>query len=136
LADKPELEARFRAVFDRLPPQARRKGEEVCRFAYRRAVASGADPGEIDAAAEPWMQESGSVIERFDRWLDEGLWRQWVPKARQQLAPPETPDQWRRRVRQFHDHAAWHAPGPPPDDPACQAPPEVLAEFGYRERAA
>lgn len=47
------------------------------------------------------------------------------------IAAPETPEAWARRVKFFQTEGEWHAPGPKPNEPGCQAPPEVLERAGY-----
>lgn len=45
-------------------------------------------------------------------------------------------DQWRQRVKGHRKTGAWVPSwGPKPSEPGCQAPADVLAEFGYGEAA-
>jgi hypothetical protein len=43
---------------------------------------------------------------------------------------------WRGELILFRDYGDWRPDGPEPGKPGCKAPPELLAEFGYAERAA
>ena len=43
---------------------------------------------------------------------------------------------WRGEVELFQRFGDWRPGGPPPGSPDCQAPQEILAEFGYRGTAA
>jgi hypothetical protein len=131
---KGSLSPSSREVFDRvwklLPQQARRSGEIACLPAFARAVGSGADPADIEAAVGPWLEKSGERVERFDRWVSGGLWREWLPAQRSE---PTTPSEWRSFVGYFQRKGEWCAPGPAPGQPGCKAPQGVLAEFGYGE---
>ena len=53
--------------------------------------------------------------------------------------PRDTPKWWRGHLNKFRvfGRATWHDEylGPPPTDPGCRAPSELLIEFGYREGA-
>lgn len=133
-----EVRSAFDRIWDRLPPQARRRGEGAGLRAFGRAIARGGNPIDIERAVGPWLTACDDVIERFDRWLDEDLWKEWLPKS----AKPSTPDiagevalfaqaddprLARRRWEKF-------VGGPCPGEPGCRAPPEILAEHGYGER--
>lgn len=52
-------------------------------------------------------------------------------RTRPKLARVEaTIDDWRRRVRQWRETGIWNKQfGPLPDDPLCECPESVLAEF-------
>ena len=42
---------------------------------------------------------------------------------------------WRAALRRFAEHGLWVARhGPPPGDPACQAPPHLLAQWLSQRR--
>lgn len=50
--------------------------------------------------------------------------------------PVSDTDRLRALIFEFKRYGDWKGDGPPPGKPGCKAPPELLAEFGYAERAA
>jgi hypothetical protein len=128
--DREAALAAFDRIWTKLPPQAKRRGQETCRMAMLRALTAGAPLANIEAAVEPWLEKSDGMVERFDRWVTEGMWEVWVPQAKP-IKAPETPEAWARRIEFYRDRGDWHAPGPRPDEPGCLAPPDVLAAAGF-----
>jgi len=88
-----------------------------------RLVLSGVDPADVERAVDPWLEASGDCVDRFDRWLADEKWREWLPAK-----PPGT--DWRGEIQIFKRFGSWRPDGPSPDQPGCKAPADVLAEFG------
>jgi|GEM_PF-2772181 len=123
---RPDIQQAMDRIWPKLPAQARRCGEPGARVAMARAVLSGVDPADVERAVGPWLEASGDCVDRFDRWLDGEKWREWLP------AKPAGTD-WGGEIRLFQKFGDWRPDGPPPGQPGCQAPADVLAEFGYAE---
>jgi hypothetical protein len=124
--DREEVVQAFDRIWPRLPPQARRRGQEACRMALLRAVAAGAPLASVEAAVGPWLEKSDGFVERFDKWLAEGMWEAWAQDS------PDEPD-WQGEVELFKRFGKWRVDGPAPDEPGCLAPPEVLQRAGYHQ---
>jgi hypothetical protein len=126
---RPDIREAMDRIWPRLPAQARRCGEPGARTAMARLVLSGVDPADVERAVAPWLEASGDCVDRFDRWLTDEKWREWLPAK-----PPGT--DWRGEVEIFKRFGSWRPDGPCPDQPGCLAPANVLAEFGYRQENA
>lgn len=122
--DRTAVLAAFDRIWPKLPPQAKRRGQEACRMAMLRTVASGAAVQQIEAAVGPWLEKSDGMVERFDRWVSEGMWEAWVPEK------PAGPD-WMGEIELYKRFGDWRMDGPPPDQPGCKAPPDLLDRAGY-----
>jgi hypothetical protein len=98
-------------------------------MAFRRALVDGHDETEIEAAVQRWVEGSDGKTERFDVWVAGDAWQVWKPDK------PVGTD-WRGEVELFQRFGDWRPGGPPPGNPGCQAPQDVLEEFGYGKDAA
>lgn len=108
-----------------------------------RARSAGAD---LDLAyqAERFRNWAVGRDMRYADWP--ATWRNWASKAIREApkshapaaaAPANPGDPWRSRVREFVKNRYWNRLdwGPPPGREGCQAPPEILREFGIEPAA-
>lgn len=98
-----------------------------------RAKKLGFTDREIDREAEKFLNHARQKDRRCADW--EAAERNWFLNAaeyRGKVPRAETGQRdWRAIVQLYRDRELWTAPGPEPGYSGCQAPPEILREFGY-----
>jgi len=128
-----DLGAMFKRFWQAYGESPNKGGDVPSIQAFKRRLDAGEDPESLILSAAAYRAErpDGKFVGRASKFLDEGEYRNFLPKA-VNVAAPETPEQWRRRVDFYQQHSQWHAPGPKPGEPGCLAPPEILTACGYR----
>jgi hypothetical protein len=67
----------------------------------------------------------------WDKWMLNA--KQWAPKSSASSVVRPAEINWRQALETFRDFRRWpRGIGNDPDSPACQAPPELLSEFGFK----
>lgn len=82
-----------------------------------------------------WLNPATWLFQQ--RWLDEPATNLVVVGETTEEPPPSEADIWRGRLAWSGKHdGRWLAEkwGPPPTDPGCEAPEDLLSEFGYRPK--
>lgn len=118
----------------RVPIPAGFPDEALIETTRQRLRSSGVN---LDAAiqAERFRNHAEQNDRRCADWS--AAWRNWISKAAE-TAPKSasvrpTADPWRRRLREFKTNGWWEPTnwGPRPDKSGCEAPADLLIEFGF-----
>lgn len=117
-------------------------GKIAARAKFDIALRKGATVEELAAGVELYKRTKPPDRDWVHpaRWLYEGRWTDEVAPALvvdntpTEQAEPTAEHRFRARMKQvLKPGGRWLALwGPPPDDPACEAPYDLLVEFGYR----
>lgn len=140
LAPKAPLDADFEEFWKVYPKRDGANPKEPAKQKFAAAVKSGADPGEITAAAGRYAAECArKQIAKTDKvaqavtWLNQKRWGDYPSPAIVQSGPPD----YERHVEFFKRVGTWpRGIGPQPDEPGCRAPPEILTKHGYGQHIA
>ncbi len=108
----------------------RRSRRKASWEAYERMIRAGAHAAEIEAGMRAYLadpektKDRGQFMPAFERWLGDETWREWA----EQNGGPKV--DWSLRLGFWLDKKLWPERwGPSPDDPACEAPKDLLAEM-------
>lgn len=145
--DDDDLAREFEEFWQAYPRKVNR-GRAISAFAVARKTVSFE---QLLAATRRYAAENGGKkllhVARPENWLADQRWlddpetaRAPVPDGRTETGPAfvfESPDHWRHRMGIWFDEehggptrANWPKDwGPPPGEPDCRVPPDVLAEF-------
>jgi hypothetical protein len=134
-APKAPLNADFEDFWKVYPKRDGANPKEPAKQKFAAAVKSGADPGEITAAAGRYAAECmRKQIARTDKvaqavtWLNQKRWGDYPASAA--AAPQET--DWVSTIERFQKFGTWpRGIGGEPGMVSCHAPPEILQRFGY-----
>lgn len=76
-------------------------------------------------------REDGQFAPAIYKFLNTGMWENWVPGSDAAAAPAEiADDQWRRLLMTWHDSMAWPAyAGPQPGHEGCRIPEPILDRY-------
>lgn len=78
---------------------------------------------------ERHTREEGQYAPAIYTFLNKGVWKNWTGAAEQASGPAEmTTEDWQRAMRHWVDTGEWLADhvSPPPSDPACTAPANMI----------
>lgn len=115
----------FRRAWDAYPGgQGKGGGSPTGLAAFRRCVDRGHCAEAIIAAAKHYAATEPDFPKAFHNWLDSEGWEAWVPSK------PAGPN-WAGEVELFKRFGDWRMDGPPPDQPGCLAPTDILKQAGY-----
>ena len=116
----------------------RRKGDNPKQPAskvFSALIKQGSDPKAIIAgvkiaAARNRDKIGTEYIPQAVKWLRDRRWEDHLAQGEKtNLATPER--DWRAIVERYRDRELWTAPGPEPGYAGCQAPSDILREFGF-----
>jgi hypothetical protein len=94
-----------------------------------------------------WLGSSQAVLQAVKGYAAECRKEDTKPKSlanfladrallERYASPAASGTNWRGELILFRDYGDWRPDGPEPGKPGCKAPPDLLEEFGYAERAA
>lgn len=107
--------------------RGRSKSKANCKAVLKRL--SKANDLEVITNAAVYYAKltDGQYHKGLHLWLSGGFWEQWTAKSVEQPAEM-TREDWALAMRQFVDEGEWPIPAisPPPTDPDCKAPADML----------
>lgn len=119
-------------------------GKGAARAKFDIAVRNGATLRDLILGVERYVLAKSADVNWVNpaRWLYEKRWLDepaptLVPES-DQGKPPTEAERWWARLNHLRAKGDWYPDrwGPPPSDPACQAPLDLLIEFGHRPKEA
>jgi hypothetical protein len=110
--------------------RGRSKSKANCKAILKR-LSKANDVEVITRAALHYAKlTDGQFHKGMHSWLTGGFWEQWVGKSVGQQSEL-TREDWQAAMREYVDTGEWPIPAisPPPTDPACKAPADMIQAY-------
>lgn len=119
----------FAGLWSLWPAKGRQRSAKkaLVQAAFEREARK-VDPDRILLAAKLWLQQNPDeqFTPALERWLAKGKYEHFLPEGNVVNLPSEQID-WALRMEAWAEYRNWRLEwGPPPDQPGCLAPQELL----------
>lgn len=130
-ATPPEFEEFWKAYPKRKGDNPKQPASKVFASLIKQGTDARAIIAGVKLAAARNRDKIGTeYIPQAVKWLRDRRWEDHLAQA-EKSNPAQPERDWRAIIERYRDRELWTAPGPEPGYAGCQAPAEILREFGY-----
>jgi hypothetical protein len=125
---------RWFAIANRHAPEAR-----VYKRRRREGRRAPPSPRRFVSRTQTQRHKPIGTLHHYDEDV-RNVWRQTQEWRARSAGPPGakkplTEEQWTILVKVYYEHGGWGHPGPTPDCTGCEAPADILAQYGFGPKA-